>query len=155
MEMDSLQISNDGKTLVKVSDTSLQEVVIPNTVTEIGNSAFYGCETLEEIELPDSIETIGDNLFAECDKLARIIIPIGSKSKFETLLPDHKEKLIEQEDGWTVKKTRYFDAEEMALVALAEVVPTPNGRSVCFFMMSGGKTNGVFIMGRTLSRIFG
>ena len=42
--------------------------------------------------------------------------------------------------GWTVKETRPFNAEEIAAVARAEVVPSQYGNSVCFFMNGGGQT---------------
>ena len=39
----------------------LQELNIPEGVTEIGNAAFYGCTYLEDLVLPSSLQTIGDN----------------------------------------------------------------------------------------------
>lgn len=118
----------------------LRNINIPNSVNELGKGVFGNCYSLEQIELHNSVTCIGDKIFNECEKLLRIIIPIGSRVKFEELLPDYKDKLIEQDNGWTVKKSRCFDTEEMAAIARAEVVPSPDGRNVCFFMMSGGRT---------------
>ena len=44
--------------------------------------------------------------------------------------------------SWNVvaEKTRGFNAEEMALISRAEVVPSEYGNSVCFFMVGGGQT---------------
>lgn len=42
--------------------------------------------------------------------------------------------------SWSVKDSRNFDAEEIALVDRAEVVASNYGNSVCFFMKSGGQT---------------
>ena len=50
----------------------LQNLVIPEGVTEIGDGAFYGCTYLEEIVLPSSVQSIGDNCFALCAKLTKI-----------------------------------------------------------------------------------
>ena len=52
----------------------LQELAIPEGVTEIGNAAFYGCTYLENLELPASVQAIGDNCFALCSKLQAITV---------------------------------------------------------------------------------
>ena len=50
----------------------LQNLEIPEGVTEIGDGAFYGCTYLEDMTLPASIQAIGDNCFALCTKLTKI-----------------------------------------------------------------------------------
>ena len=50
----------------------LQNLEIPEGVTEIGDGAFYGCTYLEEMVLPSSVQSIGDNCFALCAKLTKI-----------------------------------------------------------------------------------
>lgn len=42
--------------------------------------------------------------------------------------------------SWKVVASRNFDAEEIAAVRKAEVVSSDYGKSVCFFMASGGQT---------------
>ncbi len=79
---------------------NIQSVVIPNSVknidefafyycknitsvtfsgksqlTNIGSYAFSRCENLTNIELPNDVISIGDNSFYNCDKLANIEIP--------------------------------------------------------------------------------
>ena len=60
MKNDNLQLSDDRKTLIRVLDKTATHVIIPNTVTGIGERAFEGCKTLESLEIPDSVKTIGD-----------------------------------------------------------------------------------------------
>ena len=48
--------------------TQLKKVIIPNSVTRIGRSAFLGCRALECIVLPDSIADIGEGAFRYCCK---------------------------------------------------------------------------------------
>lgn len=42
--------------------------------------------------------------------------------------------------NWNVVASRDFDAEEINAVTKAEVVSSEYGKSVCFFMKSGGQT---------------
>lgn len=52
----------------------LQNLEIPEGVTEIGDGAFYGCTYLEDLVLPSSVQAIGDNTFALCSKLNKIVV---------------------------------------------------------------------------------
>ena len=52
-------------------------VSIPNSVTGIGDSAFYGCTGLQSIDLPDSITSIGEAAFVRCSSLTSVTIPEG------------------------------------------------------------------------------
>ena len=45
-----------------------------------------------------------------------------------------------QGEIWKVIKCRDFDPAEKSLVKRAEVVPSLLGKSICFFMQSGGQT---------------
>ena len=44
-------------------------------ITEIGDNAFEGCETLEELILPSALESIGRYAFADCLELSTVEIP--------------------------------------------------------------------------------
>lgn len=59
---------------------SLRSLVIPNSVTSIGESAFEGCSSLKSIVLPDGITSIGDETFFGCSSLASLVIPDGVTS---------------------------------------------------------------------------
>ena len=43
--------------------TSLTSVTIPNSVTSIGDDAFYGCTSLTSVTIPNSVTSIGDDAF--------------------------------------------------------------------------------------------
>ena len=47
---------------------------------------------------------------------------------------------VDGSDAWNVKGIRFFTPNEIAAVAKAEVVPSSYGKSVCFFMKTGGQT---------------
>ena len=51
-----------------------QNTTIPNSVTNIGYRAFYGCESLKSIIIPDSVTSIGEMAFYCCESLKSIII---------------------------------------------------------------------------------
>lgn len=69
--------SIDGKNIVKIADnafsnTSLTSVVIPDTVKEIGEKAFYKCSLLTSIDFGHGVETIADQAFSFCTALTSI-----------------------------------------------------------------------------------
>ena len=55
--------------------SSLQSIVIPDSVTTIGNSAFIRCSSLHSVTIPDFVMTIGDWAFGGCSSLKSVIIP--------------------------------------------------------------------------------
>ena len=48
--------------------------MIPDSVTSIGNNAFYDCRGLTSITIPDSVTSIGKNAFLGCEGLKRVDI---------------------------------------------------------------------------------
>ena len=85
-----------------VECSGLTCITIPDSVTAIGDYVFWGCSSLTSITIPDSVTAIGNDAFRDCCALIRIIIPIGTRDKFGELLPEHKDKLVEQINGWIV-----------------------------------------------------
>ena len=55
--------------------TTLTSVLIPNSVTSIGEGAFSSCTGLTSIILSNSVTTIGDDAFNGCSSLTSITIP--------------------------------------------------------------------------------
>ena len=70
----------DGKSVTRIGNnafekSSAKEIVIPDSVTEIGSQAFSGCEKLTGVLIPNSVTMIQDNAFFGCKSLASITIP--------------------------------------------------------------------------------
>ena len=55
--------------------SSLKSIEIPDAVTSIGDYVFCGCKSLTNIEMPDSITSIGEEAFHACESLTSIEIP--------------------------------------------------------------------------------
>lgn len=54
--------------------SGLTSIEIPNSVTSIGDWAFYGCG-LTSVEIPNSVTSISDRAFMNCSSLTSVEIP--------------------------------------------------------------------------------
>ena len=59
---------------------SLESIIIPEGVTSIGDSAFSWCYSLKSVTIPDSVTSIGDSAFYDCRSLKSVTIPDGVTS---------------------------------------------------------------------------
>ena len=71
-----------------LNDQEIVNLIIPNSVTSIGERVFSGCSSLTSIEIPNSVISIGAGAFFECRGLKSIEIPnsvtsIGAGAFFE------------------------------------------------------------------------
>lgn len=71
----------NGKNVVAISDkafygiSTVQEIVLPDTIKYIGKQACYGCSSLQSITIPDGVTSIGDYTFYNCSRLTSVSIP--------------------------------------------------------------------------------
>ena len=100
---------------------------IPNSVTTIGDNAFYYCENLTSIDLPVGLTTMGDEAFYGCSSLTSVYckatippacdcdgdiyifgdntlkgtlyVPIGTKADYEAVDP--------WRNFWTIEETDF------------------------------------------------
>ncbi len=73
--IDDVLILNKAGTKVIMASRNATTYNIPNTVTEIGQNAFYYCNKMTSINIPDSVTTIGAKAFYSCSSLKEITIP--------------------------------------------------------------------------------
>ena len=64
--------------------TNLTSVTIPESVTIIGDGAFYGCTSLTSITIPESVTSIGDRAFLGSNRLNEVIY-FGTKDSFKKI----------------------------------------------------------------------
>ena len=87
---DNLMYSNDSfGVLFDKSKTILiqypignmrEKYIMPNSVKEIGNNAFRGCDSIKEVVVSKNVVEIGWSAFYHCNNLNKINIPIGVTS---------------------------------------------------------------------------
>lgn len=54
---------------------NLTSVVMPDSVLNIGDNAFYACEYLNNVVLSKNLVTIGGSAFRQCTRLNNVVIP--------------------------------------------------------------------------------
>ncbi len=72
----------EGLPVTGIQHTAFQNglwttIVLPKTLTEIGNRAFRGCNQLREVTLPEKVSEIGEEAFESCSQLEEITLPDG------------------------------------------------------------------------------
>ena len=72
---DDILFNKDKSRIISFRNQNIKSYVIPNSVTSIGDSAFWGCRSLSDIVIPSSVTSIGDCAFWDCSSLSDIIIP--------------------------------------------------------------------------------
>jgi len=66
--------------------SGLSEIDIPSSVTSLGNGCFAGCSGLSEIDIPSSVTSLGNGCFAGCINLTKITFPSNIKTLKYTCL---------------------------------------------------------------------
>ena len=73
--IDGVVFNHAADTLLLCPPGRQGEYSIPNSVTSIGDCAFWGCRSLSSVNIPNPVTTIGKYSFAECDTLSSVSIP--------------------------------------------------------------------------------
>ena len=72
--------------------SSINELIIPDSVVTIGAYAFFGCSTLKTITLPDSVECIAEGAFEKCLALRNVYITGNSEVWENVIISKDNEK---------------------------------------------------------------
>ena len=97
-------IKTESNTLV----VGCKSTIIPNSVTGIGEFAFYNCTGLTSISIPNGVTTIGHASFGGCTELASITIPSSVRyiSDFTFFCCSSIENIVVDD------RNDYFDSRE-------------------------------------------
>lgn len=58
-----------------------EEILLPTTITFVGDKAFYNCSSLKQINLGNEVESIGSYAFYGCSSLTDIEVPQNTEIK--------------------------------------------------------------------------
>jgi hypothetical protein len=74
--LDGVLFSKDQTTLICYPRSRPDSVwTVPSSIRQIGEGAFYNCESLQQIILPEALGSIGDFAFMGCAKLTDMFLP--------------------------------------------------------------------------------
>ncbi len=96
----------------------LQSIEIPNSVTSIGNYAFWNCTSLQNVNIPESVTSIGSFAFSNCSDLTTIEIPDSVKSIGEGAFTGCSQLVSFKSNVFCPRGERYLIAGD-TLVAIA------------------------------------
>ncbi|KAL7719547.1 hypothetical protein QTN25_003254 [Entamoeba marina] len=60
----------------------IKSIIIPTTVTSIGNYCFSNCRSLTSISIPSSVKSIGNTCFCGSDNLKQLSVPLNENNKY-------------------------------------------------------------------------
>ena len=106
-------------------------ILIPNSVTSIGDRAFYNCTGLTSITIPSSVTSIGSYAFCGCDGLTGITIPDSvtniSENAFYVLTFESAGPIgsdCDIEFGWTenIPSNAFYGCENLTSIIIPKSV---------------------------------
>ena len=121
-----------------LQNRSFKKLIIPQTVTRIGASAFIDCNRLTSIHLPYALEEIGDYAFAECTRINDITIlapetPDTYEHTFDNVsrlaylyVPCENKRAYQLDAKWKDFDIQCIGAEQSETTATDSVVVVPS-----------------------------
>lgn len=76
----SIEISPKCRIVNNLGFSKIESVVLPESVTTIGEAAFFSCMNLHTVNIPESVTIIKNKAFESCDNLHFINIPESVKT---------------------------------------------------------------------------
>lgn len=80
IEFDSQNTPFEYAENLYLNEELVTKIEIPESITEIGDYAFFNCKNLKEVTIHDNVTSIGANAFSGCSNLEKININQSSSS---------------------------------------------------------------------------
>lgn len=118
--VDGVLYSKDKTQLIAYPGGKEGGFSVPETVTSIGDQAFWNCDKLTNISFPNSLTSIGADAFLFCDGLTSIVIPnsvtsIGSYAFYKCV---NLESVSLSNSITTLEKSVFYGNEKLLSVKL-------------------------------------
>ena len=98
-------------------------VILPRGLESIGAKAFYQCADIVEINIPDSVIEIGDNAFEGCQSLRNAILPPQIETIPRGLFEKTKLEAVDIPDGVVkISREAFKDCEYLRTVKIPDSV---------------------------------
>ena len=133
-----LVYSDETKTILKACFPAAKGIIsIPNSVTSIGDRAFYNCIGMTSVTIGNSVTSIGDRAFYNCSRLANIYMeatnpPSISSSTFSNIASG---ALVHVKFGYAglYRSANYWKQMNIQVtVKVHSITPSPTGVNVSF-----------------------
>lgn len=104
--------------------SQITKINIDKGVTQIGDSAFMGCENVYSIVIPDSVTTIGEYAFQQCSKVQTIEIPESVRTFERGVFRDCKglESISIPGKVTTISKSLFSNCQKLVSVKIPNSV---------------------------------
>lgn len=110
------------------AETGIRAIVFGDSVTKVGDYAFYGCSDVEEFKLSDSIEKIGTYAFAKLDKITSVKVAGNNTVIGENAFEDCTSlKDVELESGVITIGNNAFAFTAITDIVLPDTVTSLSG----------------------------
>jgi hypothetical protein len=112
---------------------NLYSITVPNSITSIGDDAFWGCTSLNSIVIPNTVTSIGSRAFQYCSSLTSVLIPnsvtsiggyafFGCTSLTEMTIPN---------TVTSIGKEAFFDCESLTEMTISNSVTSIGDYAFC------------------------